>query len=62
MIRKAIVIDESDYYKICSQLEIIQADASRAYDCWDNQEEYKMLLKRIFDTSYQLMKDLGWTE
>lgn len=62
MIRKTITIDEDDYYRICRQLEIIQTDASRVYDCLDNKEEYKRLLKRIFNTSRQLMKDLGWIE
>jgi hypothetical protein len=62
MIRKTITIDEDDYYKICNQLESIYIDASQAVTHIDNKEKVEQILKRIFDTSYNLMKDFGWTE
>jgi uncharacterized protein YpuA (DUF1002 family) len=62
MIRKTITIDEDDYYKICNQLESIYIDASQTFNYLDDKEKAKGILKRIFDTSYKLMKDLEWVE
>ncbi|AJA41450.1 hypothetical protein AXJ14_gp131 [Geobacillus virus E3] len=62
MIRKTITIDEDDYYEICDQLESIYFDASQAFKYLNDKEKAKEILKRIFDTSYKLMKDLRWIE
>jgi hypothetical protein len=62
MIRKTITIDEDDYYKICNQLESIYIDAGNAITYLNNKELAEEILKRIFYTSYKLMKYLGWTE
>lgn len=62
MIRKTITIDEDSYYEICNQLESIYIDASQTFNYLDDKEKAKEILKRIFDTSYKLMKDLEWVE
>lgn len=62
MIRKTITIDEDDYYKICNQLESIYIDSSQTFNYLEDKEKAKEILKRIFDTSYKLMKDLRWIE
>ena len=53
------ILDEADYDKLCSQLEIICADASQAIGCLDDREKVKELLQRIFRISYRLVEELN---
>ena len=59
MIRKAIILDETDYDKLCSQLETICINASQAIGCLDDREKVNELLQKIFLTSYRLMEELN---